>query len=211
MNTVIPKLASRLRAMQRLVRDSIVGTNEDFTDGPMNRAILLLAIPMMLEMLMESVFAIVDIFFVAQLRADAIATLGITEAVITLLYAVAIGLSMAATAVVARRIGERNPEGAAIVAGQTLWVGAIATIIISVAGVAMAEPILQAMGAFPEAIEQHAGYTYVMFGGCGSILFLFLLNGIFRGAGDASIAMRALWFANAINIVLDPCLIFGIG
>ncbi|MFT4564902.1 MAG: putative MATE family efflux protein [Gammaproteobacteria bacterium] len=199
------------RASALIIREAMAGTNEDFTNGPVNRAILLLAIPMMLEMLMESVFAIVDIFFVSRLGADAIATLGITEAVITLLYAVAIGLSMAVTAVVARRIGERDAEGAAIVAGQALWIGAILSIAISVAGVVFADDILRAMGASEIAITEHSGYTSVMFGGCGSILFLFLLNGIFRGAGDASIAMRSLWFANGINIVLDPCLIFGLG
>jgi len=201
----------RLRELPRLLRDSIVGTNEVFTEGPMNRAIIPVAIPMMLEMLMESVFAIVDIFFVAKLGADAIATPSVTEAGITLLYAVAIGLSIAVTAVVARRIGEQDSEGAAVVAGQALWIGGIASIVISVVGVTLAEPLLRAMGASNAAISQRAGYNYVMFGGYGSMLFLFLLNGVFRGAGDASIAMRALWFANAINIVLDPCLILGIG
>ncbi|MDA0822325.1 MAG: MATE family efflux transporter [Proteobacteria bacterium] len=199
------------QACALIVREAMLGTNEDFTDGPVNRAIVLLAIPMMLEMLMESVFAIVDIFFVSRLGADAIATLGITEAVITLLYAVAIGLSMAVAAVVARRIGERNIDGAAIVAGQALWIGAFLSIGISVAGVVYADDILRAMGLNENVINEHAGYTSVMFGGCGSILFLFLLNGVFRGAGDASIAMRSLWFANGINIVLDPCLIFGLG
>jgi Na+-driven multidrug efflux pump len=171
----------------------------------MNRAIVLLAIPMVLEMTMESIFAIVDIFFVSKLGADAIAILGITEAVITLLYAVAIGLSMAVTALVARRIGEHNPEGAAIVAGQSLWVGVLLSLIIGVGGAIYAEDILRLMGASSNAIADHTGYTAIMFGGCGSILLLFLLNGVFRGAGDTRIAMRVLWFANGINIVLDPC------
>jgi len=200
-----------LAAAVHLVREALTGSDQDFTQGPINRAIVLLAIPMMLEMLMESVFAIVDIFFVSRLGADAIATLGITEAVITLLYAVAIGLSMAVTALVARRIGEHNREGAAVVAGQALWLGVILSLALSVTGVVYADVILDLMGANPDAIAEHSSYTSIMFGGCGSILFLFLLNGVFRGAGDASIAMRVLWFANGINLVLDPCLIFGLG
>ncbi|MFP6681723.1 MAG: MATE family efflux transporter, partial [Gammaproteobacteria bacterium] len=195
----------------QLIREALLGTEQDFTRGPMNRAIVLLAIPMMLEMAMESVFAIVDIFFVSKLGADAVATLGITEAIITLLYAVAIGLSMAVTALVARRIGEHDPEGAAIVAGQSLWIGVILSLIISIAGVVYSEDLLILMGATSSAIADHAGYTSIMFGGCGSILLLFLINGVFRGAGDASVAMRVLWFANGINIILDPCLIFGLG
>lgn len=194
-----------------IIREALVGTTEDFTKGSYRRAIILLAIPMMLEMLMESIFAIVDIFFVARLGADAIATLGMTEAVVTLLYAVAIGLSMAITALVARRIGEQNPEGAAQIAGQALLVGFVLSAIISVAGYVYAGDILRLMGASEQAIADHAGYTRVIFGGCGSIVFIFLLNGVFRGAGDASIAMRVLWIANGINIVLDPCLIFGLG
>ena len=202
---------SELTASYELICESLRGSDQDYTQGPMNRAIVLLAIPMVLEMTMESTFAIVDIFFVSKLGADAIAILGITEAVITLLYAVAIGLSMAVTALVARRIGEHNPEGAAIVAGQSLWVGVLLSLIIGVGGAIYAEDILRLMGASSNAIADHAGYTAIMFGGCGSILLLFLLNGVFRGAGDASIAMRVLWFANGINIVLDPCLIFGLG
>jgi putative MATE family efflux protein len=211
MRELANRVNQTVRSSARIFREAMVGTNEDFTNGTVNRAIVLLAIPMMLEMLMESVFAIVDIFFVSRLGADAIATLGITEAVITLLYAVAIGLSMAVAAVVARRIGERDLEGAAIVAGQALWIGAVLSIAISITGVVYADDILRAMGSDENAIKEHAGYTSVMFGGCGSILFLFLLNGVFRGAGDASIAMRSLWFANGINIILDPCLIFGLG
>ena len=211
MQTTVTRLRRRIDSSLELISAALRGTNEDFTRGPANRAIILLAIPMVLEMLMESVFAIVDIFFVSQLGADAIATLGITEAVITLLYAVAIGLSMAVAAVVARRIGEQDTAGAAIVAGQSLWIGGLLSITIGVAGMCYASEILRLMGANPNAIADHSGYTSVMFGGCGSILFLFLLNGVFRGAGDASLAMRALWFANGINIVLDPCLIFGLG
>ena len=211
MQAVGKKLLSHVVASYVIIRESLVGTTQDFTRGSYQRAIILLAIPMMLEMLMESVFAIVDIFFVARLGADAIATLGMTEAVVTLLYAVAIGLSMAVTALVARRIGEQDPEGAAQPAGQALLVGFVLSAVISVAGCMYAEEILRLMGASERAIAAHAGYTRVIFGGCGSILFLFLLNGVFRGAGDASIAMRVLWVANGINIVLDPCFIFGLG
>jgi putative MATE family efflux protein len=211
MRPVLRQVISHVVASYVIIREALVGTTQDFTQGSYNRAIILLAIPMMLEMLMESVFAIVDIFFVARLGADAIATLGMTEAVVTLLYAVAIGLSMAVTALVARRIGEQNPEGAAQIAGQALLVGFVLSAVISVTGCVYAEDILRLMGASEHAIEAHAGYTRVIFGGCGSILFLFLLNGVFRGAGDASIAMRVLWTANGINIMLDPCLIFGLG
>lgn len=211
MRTIVNGLWHRVVASYVIVREALVGTTQDFTRGSYRRAIILLAIPMMLEMLMESVFAIVDIFFVARLGADAIATLGMTEAVVTLLYAVAIGLSMAVTALVARRIGEQDPEGAAQVAGQALLVGFVLSVVISVTGCVYAEEILRLMGASERAIDAHAGYTRVIFGGCGSILFLFLLNGVFRGAGDASIAMRVLWSANAVNILLDPCFIFGLG
>ena len=204
---------ARLRELPRLLRDSIVGTNEVFTEGPMNRAIIPPAIPMMLEMLMESVFAIVDIFFVAKLGADAIATPGVTEAVITLLYAVAIGLSIAVTAVVARRIGEQDSEGAAVATGQALWIGGIASIVISVVGVTLAEPISRAMGASSAAISQHAGYTYVTFGECGccdddrSQLWGRVTALLFVRPTYAR-AIAAQTFASAIqrNVRFSPCI-----
>jgi putative MATE family efflux protein len=166
---------------------------------------------MVLEMLMESVFAVVDIFWVAHLGADAVATVGLTESMLTLLYAVAIGLGIGATAMVARRIGENNPEGAAQAAVQAIALGLIVSLVIAVAGYLLAPRLLAAMGGSPWVVQQGVGFTRVMFAGNASILLLFLINAIFRGAGDAAIAMRVLWLANFINIVLGPCFIFGLG
>ena len=199
------------RDTRRLVSDAMSGRDYDYTTGSMGRAVLLLAIPMVLEMGMESVFVIVDIFFVAQLGADAVATVGLTESVLTLLYALAIGLSMGATALVARRIGERDVDAARIVAVQTIWIAAGLSLAIGVLGVIYAEDLLALMGAEPAVVADGKGYTTIMLGGSATILLIFLLNAIFRGAGNAVIAMRSLWIANGINIVLDPLLIFGIG
>ena len=171
----------------------------------------MLAIPMVLEMLMESVFAVVDIFWVAHLGADAVATVGLTESMLTLLYALAIGLGLGATAMVARRIGERNPEGAARAAVQAIALGVIISVVVSIIGVLFADKLLALMGGSPWVLEHGAGFTKIMFAGNATILLLFLINAIFRGAGDAAIAMRVLWLANSINIVLGPCFIFGIG
>lgn len=194
-----------------LFKEALSGSDQDFTTGPLNRGIALLAIPMMLELALESVFAVVDIFFVAKLGPEAIAVVGLTEATITVLYAISIGLSIAVTALIARRIGERNPRAAAVIAAQALWVGATISVVISVSGFLYAEQILYFMGADQATIDTHGGFTRVLFAGSSSILFIFLLNGLFRGAGDAAIAMRVLWLSNAINIVLDPLLIFGWG
>ena len=198
------------RALQ-LIGDALAGKEHDYTSGSIRRAVLLLAIPMMLEMMMESIFAITDIFFVSRLGADAVATVGLTEAVITLLYAIAVGLSMAVTAMVSRRIGERDHEGANVVAGQTIWIGLFVSVVVGMIGIAYGEDILRLMGASTVVIEQGGGYTSIMLGGSITIIYLFLLNAIFRGAGNAAIAMRSLWLANGINIILDPCLIYGIG
>jgi putative MATE family efflux protein len=193
------------------LRLSLRDNETDFTVGPIGRALGLLAIPMMLEMSMEAVFAVVDIAFVAQIGTDAVAAVGITEALVTVLYAVAIGFGMGVTAMVSRRIGAGDPDGASAVTGQAIWVGAALSVVIGVLGVLYAEDMLRLMGASPSVIEQGTGFTAVMLGGSVTILYLFLLNAAFRGAGDATVALRSLWLANGINIVLDPCLIFGLG
>ncbi|MCP5358270.1 MAG: MATE family efflux transporter [Pseudomonadales bacterium] len=203
---------SKLRSGLSLFRQALLGSSTiNYTEGSIARATFLLAVPMILEMSMESVFAIVDIFFVASLGAEAVATVGLTESVISLLYALAIGLSMGTTAMVSRRIGENSPEAAAFAAGQALWIGVAVSLCVGLGGIFFAEDILRLMGAEDAVVETGSLYTQIMLGGCFTIVFLFLNNAIFRGAGDASIAMRALVLANGINIVLDPCLIFGWG
>lgn len=193
------------------VREALRDNKEDFTSGPIGRALGLLAIPMMLEMAMESIFAVVDIAFVSRLGTDAVAAVGITEALITVLYGIAIGLGMGVTAMVSRRIGSGNALGAAQVTGQALWIGALLSLLVGVAGVAFARELMAAMGASDSVIEQGQGFTTVLLGGSVSIIYLFLLSAAFRGAGDATVALRSLWLANGINIILDPCLIFGLG
>lgn len=195
-----------------LFRQALAGDSEvNYTEGSIGRATFLLAVPMILEMSMEAVFAIVDIIFVARLGTEAVATVGLTEALITLLYAVAIGLSMGATALVARRIGEKNPDAAAHTAGQVIWLGALVSCVVGVIGFSFPQQLLALMGAEAAVIETGANYTRLMFGASFTIVFLFLINAIFRGAGDATVAMHALLLANGINIVLDPCFIFGLG
>jgi putative MATE family efflux protein len=193
------------------VKLSLAGKELDFTTGPIGRSIILLSIPMVLEMVMESIFALTDAFFVSRLGTDAVATVGLTEAMVTILFAVAGGMSIATTAMVARRIGEKDTNGARIAAAQALLLGIGISICFAVPGVLFARELLAAMGGSSELVESGHGFTQVIFGGCGTIVLLFLLNAVFRGAGDAAIAMRVLWIANAINIVLDPCLIFGLG
>lgn len=191
--------------------EALRDNDEDFTTGPIRRALALLAIPMMLEMAMESIFAVVDIAFVSRLGTDAVAAVGITEALVTVLYGIAIGLGMGLTAMVARRIGEKDAEAAAFVTGQSIWIGAFLSIVIGLAGVIYAQELLEIMGASNSVIEQGRGFTAMLLGGSFSIIYLFLLNAAFRGAGDATVALRSLWVANGINIILDPCLIFGLG
>jgi putative MATE family efflux protein len=193
------------------VREALRGSHRDFTEGSVPRAILILAIPMVLEMMMESVFAVCDVFFVSKLGASAVATVGLTESWLTLIYALAMGLAMAATAVVARRTGERNRDGAARAATQAIILGGAVSLVIGVVGGTLAPRLLGIMGASADVIATGTTYTRIMLGGNASIMMLFLINAIFRGAGDAAIAMRVLWLANAINIVLGPCLIFGLG
>lgn len=197
--------------MLALLRESLTDAERDYTNGSLRRALVLLAVPMVLEMSMEAIFALVDIFFVSFLGAAAISVVGITEAMLTILYAVALGLSMATTAMVARRIGEGNKEAAALSAGQSLWIGALLAGGIGVVGGLFTPTLLTFMGAGSDVIDIGSGYTRIMLAGSASIFYLFLFNAIFRGAGDATIAMRSLWLANGINIVLDPCLIFGLG
>jgi len=193
------------------VRQALRGSRHDYTAGPLGQAILLLAIPMVMEMIMESVFAVADVFWVAHLGADAVATVGLTESLLTLIYTAAMGLSIGVTAMVARRIGEGNPAAAAEAALQGIALGVLAAALIGGFGVWLAPRLLAAMGATPAVLALGSSYARVMLGGCVTITLLFLVNAIFRGAGDAAIAMRVLWLANAINIVLGPCLIFGGG
>lgn len=200
------------QSIYSLFKQSLSSDNQqDLTQGSIGKAAFLLSVPMVLEMIMESIFAITDIFFVSALGPEAISVVGLTEAVITLLYAVAIGLGMAVTATVARRVGEKNIDGANQVATQTLWIGLGVALMVGIPGSIYAVEILHLMGAAQDVAIMGEGYTSVMLGGCVSILFLFLFNAIFRGAGDAKIAMKSLWLASGINIVLDPILIFGWG
>jgi putative MATE family efflux protein len=193
------------------VWEALRGSRQDFTEVPLSRAILLLAVPMILEMAMESLFAIVDIFWVSRLGADAVASVGLTEAMLTLIYTVAMGLGIGATATVARRIGEKEPERAARAAVQVIALGILLAIPIGIVGSMFAPELLHLMRADPEVIKRGHGYTAVMLGGSATVLLLFLGNAIFRGAGDAAIAMRVLWLANGLNIALGPCFIFGLG
>jgi putative MATE family efflux protein len=203
--------SSRFRSLLRDLIDAIRGTGMDYTKGSIGRAILLLSVPMMLEMAMESAFAVVDIYFVSSLGASAVATVGLTESVLTLVYAVAIGLSMGTTALVARRIGEKNPTEAAVVAVQAIIVALAASILFSLLGIFFAKDILALMGADAWSLDHGHRYTAWMLGGNAVIMLIFVINAVFRGAGDAAIAMRVLWVANGVNLVLDPALIFGWG
>jgi putative MATE family efflux protein len=198
---------SMLANVWDIIRQSIKGDEQDYTQGSLRRAIFLLAIPMILELSLESVFAVVDIFFVSKLGQNAIATVGLTESVITIIYSIAIGLSTGATAIVARRIGEKNPEAAAHAGAQSLVIGMVVTLIISILGMIYASEILSLMGANPDVVREGAIFTRIMLGSSFAIMLLFLINGIFRGAGNAAMAMRSLWIASLVNIVLCPIFI----
>lgn len=190
---------------------SLNGEQQDYTQGSIRKAVFLLAIPMILELSLESVFAVVDMFFVGKLGQNAIATVGLTESVVTIIYSIAIGLSTAATAVVARRIGEKNPEAAAHAGAQSIIIAMIATVVLSIAGIIFAADVLQLMGASAEVVKEGAVFTRIMLGGSVAIMLLFLINGIFRGAGNAAMAMKSLWIASIINIILCPIFIHYFG
>ena len=193
------------------VRDAIRGTGADYTKIPMRRAVVLLAVPMVLELVLESTFAVVDIWFVARLGPSAVATVGLTETYLFLLYAIAMGVAMAVTATIARRIGEHKREEAALTAVQAVWLAVLVSVPFAITGIVWARPLLALMGADAWTLEHGVGYMQWALGGNVVILLLFVINAIFRGAGDAAVAMRVLWVANALNIVLDPILIFGFG
>src|SRR5437762_1397877 len=193
------------------VREALRGSHQDFTAGNLNRAILLLAIPMVLEMVLESLFAVVDVFWVGRLGADAIATVGLTESLLSLVMAIGFGLSLSTTAMVARRIGEKDPVGAAVAGVQAMVIGVAIAALIGIPCLFYAPDLLRLMGASRQVVAVGSAYARIALGGSAAIMLLFLNNAIFRGAGDAAIAMRLLWVSNIINLVLDPCLIFGWG
>lgn len=215
----LSSLALQLQQLLQLFSEAIAGKEQDYTAGSIRRAVILLAVPMVLEMAMESVFAIVDIFFVSRWAdqsamvavADAVAAVGLTEAVLTLVYATAFGVAMGVTAVVSRRVGEKNLDAASVAAAQVLWIGLGIAVLVAGVGLFFAEPILRLMGASEVVVAEGRYYTAIMLSGSLSIAYLFLINAVFRGAGNASLAMRGLWLANGINLLLDPCLIFGWG
>ena len=205
------QIAEKPHTLWTSLVEAIRGSHQDFTTGSLNRAIFLLAVPMVLEMVLESLFAVVDVFWVGRLGANAVATVGLTESMLSLVFSVGMGLSLSTTAMVARRIGEKDPEGAAVAGVQAIALGLFISVAIGIPCFLFAPNLLRLMGASPEIIATGSGYTRICLGGSFAVLLLFLNNAIFRGAGDAAIAMRLLWVSNIINLVLDPCLIFGWG
>lgn len=203
--------AAPARSLRQELGDAIRGTGADYTKIPLRRAVFLLAVPMVLELVLESTFAVVDIWFVARLGASAVATVGLTETFLFLLYAIGVGLAMAVTAVVARRTGEGDREAAAVSAVQAIWIAVLASLPFAVVGIVYARELLQLMGADAWTLTHGVRYLQWMLGSNVVIMLLFVGNAIFRGAGDAAVAMRVLWVANGVNIVLDPILIFGLG
>ena len=199
------------RSLWSSLVEAVRGSHQDYTAGNLNRAILLLAVPMVLELVLESLFAVVDVFWVGRLGANAVAAVGLTESMLSLVFSVAMGLSLSTTAMVARRIGEKDAEGAADAAVQAVMLGLAISVAIGLPCLIFAPDLLRLMGASPDVVAIGSGYTRICLGGSCAVLLLFLNNSIFRGAGDAAIAMRLLWVSNIINLVLDPCLIFGWG
>ncbi|MDH4091073.1 MAG: MATE family efflux transporter [Cyclobacteriaceae bacterium] len=205
-------VSKKINSFILLLKQSLLGEQQDYTSGSIDRAILLLSIPMILEMSMESLFAVIDVYYVSQLHDnDAVATIGLTESILTLIYSLAMGISMGATAMVARRVGEKDIKAAEVAAAQAIFVGVALSLAISISGVFFSTDLLRAMGANEHLIVKNSGYIKWMLTGNITIMMLFLVNGIFRGAGDAFIAMRSLWLANILNIMLDPVFIFGLG
>jgi putative MATE family efflux protein len=193
------------------LREAVMGSSQDFTEGSISRAIVLLAVPMVLEMCMESLFGVVDVFWVSRLGADAVATVGLTETALTLIFVIALGLSMGATALVARRMGEKDERAAGLVAVQAILIGLVVSATTAIFGYHFAPNLLHIMGGSDSVVKLGSGYTRMILSGSVTIFLLFLINAVFRGAGDAAIAMRVLWIANIVNICLNPCLIFGLG
>lgn len=204
-------MKTSIKNLYQLTISALKGDEKEFTTGGINRAIFLLSIPMIAEMAMESLFAVVDVYFVSKISVNAVATVGLTESVLMIIYSIAIGLSMAVTAIVARRIGEKKFKKAAEGAFQAILLSVGMGVALGIVGYIYAEDVLQLMGGDPALIKEGVGYTKIMYAGNLSVILIFLINGIFRGAGDASIAMKALWLANGLNIILDPILIFGWG
>lgn len=205
------KISHFRQRLFRLIGQAVGGNDQDYTSMRVGKAIFLLSLPMVLEMLMESVFAVVDIFFVSRLGSDAVAAVGLTESLMVIIYAIGFGFSMATTALVARRVGEKNAKGAGEAAGQAILIGLMVSVVIALPGAFFAESLLALMGASESLIAANAGYTRIMFAGNTVIMLLFIVNAIFRSAGDAALSMRVLMLANGLNIVLDPLLIFGWG
>ena len=205
------RVKSNISTFFRDAAEAISGTEQDFTEGRLSRAILLLSIPAVLEMVMESIFVIADIFFVSKLGSDAVATVGLTESLLTIIYAISLGLGTATTSLVSRRIGEKNPDAASKAAVQAILTGITVSAVIGIPGFFYSDNLLEAMGASHEIVNNMTGYTKIMLGGNVVIMLLFIINAVFRSAGDAAVAMKVLWLGNIINIVLDPCLIFGLG
>jgi MATE family, multidrug efflux pump len=209
--TVYVPTGTRLARLWADLKEAARGTRHDYTRGPIGRAIFLLAVPMVLEMVMESIFAIVDVFWVAKLGASAVATVALTESMMAIVYTLSWGLAIGTTATVARRVGEKDPDGAANAAVQAIALGLLVSLSLGALGAVFAPALLRIMGAGPDVLATGTSFARIMLGGSASVFMLFVINAAFRGAGDAAVAMRVLWFANALNIVLGPLFIFGVG